>query len=134
MKISSKGRYAVRIMADIASCDKEVVSLSEVATRQNLSVKYLEKIMSSLTKAKLLDSVMGSQGGYKLSKNPKNCTVAEVLAATGDLPELAPCQKNNGVCPQKNKCSASGCWDNLTKIIYDYLKSVSIFDIINKTY
>ena len=71
MKISSKGRYAVRVMADIATQNKEYVSLSEIAERQNISVKYLEKIVSLLSKSGLLTSMMGSLGGYRLSKDRK---------------------------------------------------------------
>lgn len=134
MKISSKGRYAVRVMVYIAKSDKEYVSISEIAEKQNISVKYLERIVSGLTKAKLLTSLMGSLGGYKLTKQPKDCTIAEILAVTGDLPELAPCQKESTPCPSKNTCSTIGCWETLAKIIYDYLTNVSLLDLINKSY
>lgn len=134
MKISSKGRYAVRVMVDIATSNKEYISLSEIAERQNISVKYLERIVSALTKAKLLESLKGSLGGYKLTKNPKDYNVAEILSITGDLPELAPCQKSKTQCPNKKECATIGCWENLTKIIYDYLNNVSLLDLVNKTY
>lgn len=134
MKISSKGRYAVRVMIDIATSKKEYVSLSEIAERQNISVKYLEKIVSGLIKAKLLKSLMGPLGGYKLTKNPKDYSITEILAVTGDLPELAPCQKQQTECPNKDKCSTIGCWETLNKIIYDYLNKVSLQDLINKVF
>ena len=134
MKISSKGRYAVRVMVDIATSNKEYVSLSEIAERQNISVKYLERIVSALTKAKLLESLKGSLGGYKLTKNPKDYNIAEILDVTGDLPELAPCQKQQIECPNKAKCSTISCWETLNKIIYDYLNRVSLQDLINKTF
>lgn len=134
MKISSKGRYAVRVMMNIATSNKEYVSLSEIAERQNISVKYLEKIVSGLIKAKLLESLMGSLGGYKLTKHPKEYNIAEILAVTGDLPELAPCQKHQNECPNKDKCFTAGCWETLNKIIYDYLYKVTLQDLINKTF
>lgn len=134
MKISSKGRYAVRVLVDIATSDKQYVSLSEIADRQGISVKYLERIMSMLTKSKLLDSQMGSLGGYKLSKDAGNIKISDILSVTGDLPELAPCQKASTPCPNKTECTTIGCWENLTKIIHDYLSNVSLLDIINKKY
>ncbi|MGN0961911.1 MAG: RrF2 family transcriptional regulator [Christensenellales bacterium] len=132
MKISSKGRLAVRTMVDIATSSKEYVSVSEIADRLDISVKYLERVISGLIKAGLLESLKGSLGGYKLTKKPKDYNIAEILSTTGDLPELVPCQKS--ACPQKDKCTTIGCWDNLTKIIYDYLNKVSLLDIINKKY
>ncbi|MBQ8615383.1 MAG: Rrf2 family transcriptional regulator, partial [Clostridia bacterium] len=129
-----KGRYAVRVMVDIATSNKEYVSLSEIADRQSISVKYLERIVSKLTKAELLDSLKGSLGGYKLTKQPKDYSIAQILSVTGDLPELAPCQKLKAQCPNKKDCSTIGCWENLTKIIYDYLNSISLQDLINKTF
>lgn len=131
MKISSKGRYAVRVMADIASSNKQCVSLSEIAERQNISVKYLEKIFSILTKNKLLKSIMGSQGGYVLTKNAKDYTIAEILSATGDTPKLAPCLVSNCECPNKNQCFTISCWENLTKLIFDYLDKLTLEDIIH---
>lgn len=134
MKISSRGRYAVRVMVDIATANKEYISLSEIAERQKISVKYLERIVAILTKARLLESLKGSLGGYKLAKKPENYSVAEILSITGDLPELAPCQKSKISCTKKKDCSTIGCWETLTTIIYDYLNKVSLLDLINKTY
>lgn len=132
MKISSKGRYAVRVMVDIASTDKDFVSLSEIAERQHITIKYLEQIISRLLKAGLLESMRGSQGGYRLAKKPNEYTIAEILSTTNDLPALAPCQTSDTPCPLKDKCTTVGCWDELTKLIYDYLNSVTLQDLINK--
>lgn len=134
MKISSKGRYAVKVLVDIATSNKEYVSLSEIAERQNLSIKYLERIVSNLVKAHLLDSLKGSLGGYKLTKSPQEYTIAEILSVTGDLPELAPCQKSSQGCPNQKDCTTIGCWEVLTSIIYKYLNNVSLLDLINNTY
>ena len=134
MKISSKGRYAVRVMVDIAVSNKEYVSLSEISQRQGISIKYLEQIIAKLTKAKLLDSLRGSLGGYKLTKKPSEYSIAEILAVTNDLPEFVPCLKSNQKCPRKDSCATIGCWETLTNIIYDYLDKVTLQDLINKSY
>lgn len=134
MKISSKGRYAVRTMFDLATHSENYVSLSEIAQRQNITIKYLEQIISKLVKAKLIVSSRGAQGGYKLTKKPSEYSIAEILAITGDVPELAPCQKGNISCPNIEKCPTIGCWNTLSQIIYDYLQRVTLQDLINKTY
>jgi len=134
MKISSKGRYAVRVLVDLATHQLEYVSISEISERQGVSVKYLEKIMRFLVKGKLVTSLMGSNGGYKLTKPAKQCTIAEILTLTGDTPNLAPCQTENGKCPNAKKCSTIGYWDTLQKLIFDNLNKITLQDIIDKTY
>lgn len=134
MKISSKGRYAVRILIDIATANKDYVSISEISERQGISVKYLEKIVNILVKGKLVESQMGSKGGYKLAKKPQQCTIAEILALTGDAPVLAPCQMSKEKCPQAKKCTTIGYWETLQKLIYDNLNKITLQDLINKTY
>ena len=133
MRISSKGRYAVRVLCEIASNKKEYVSASEIATNQDISVKYLEHILSILLKSKLIESQMGAGGGYKLTKPPKNYSVAEILSATGDLVELAPCQEKGYNCNKKN-CPTCDYWFSLAKIINSNLKNVSLADILAKKY
>jgi len=132
MKISAKGRYAVRVMVDIANFGTEYVSISEIAQRQNISNKYLEKVIACLLKAKLLISMRGQNGGYKLSKLPKEYSIAEILNVTKDTPNLATCFEND--CPMKDKCSTVGCWSALTDIINDYLTKVTLQDLLDKTY
>lgn len=134
MKISSKGRYAVRILIDIATAKKEYVSISEISERQGISVKYLEKIMNILVKGKLTESLMGQKGGYKLSKSPKNISVAEIFSLTGDAPVLAPCQISPNKCPKIKDCTTIGYWETLQKLIFDNLKKITLQDIIDKNY
>src|SRR5574344_835375 len=124
MKISSRGRYAVRVLVDIANSDTKMESIAEIAKNQNISTKYLEKIVAILVKSDLLLSIKGSQGGYKLTKNINEYTIAQIFSATGDLPELAPCLYLNVECPNRTKCPSIGCWDKLDKIITDYLNKV----------
>ena len=134
MKISSKGRYAVRVLVDIATHQNDYVSISEISERQGVSVKYLEKIMHLLVKGKLVNSLMGSNGGYKLAIPAKKCTIAKVLILTGDTPNLAPCQSGNNKCLHAKKCSTIGYWDTLQKLIFDNLNRITLQDLIDKTY
>ena len=134
MHISSKGRYAVRVLIDLATAENDYISLSEVSKRQNISVKYLEKIMNILLKGNLIESLKGHNGGYKLSKSPKDYSVYEILLLTGDAPNLAPCQNSTQKCEMKDKCSSIGYWNTLQKILIDNLTKITLQDIIDKTY
>lgn len=134
MYISSKGRYAVRVLIDLATSNSEYTSLSEMAERQNISVKYLEKIMNILVKGKLVESLKGSNGGYKLRRKPSEYSVYDILLLTGDAPELAPCQNPSQECVMKAKCTSIGYWDTLQKMIIDNLSKITIQNIIDKTY
>ena len=134
MHISSKGRYAVRVLIDLAEKKNEYISLSEISERQNISVKYLEKIMNILLKGKLVESLKGYNGGYKLAKKANECTVYEILLTTGDAPNLAPCQNSSQDCKMKNKCTSIGYWNTLQKLLIDNLTKITLQDIIDKTY
>ena len=134
MHISSKGRYAVRVLTDLATSKSEYTSITEMAERQNISVKYLEKIMNILVKGKLVESLKGSNGGYKLTRQPKDYSVYDILLLTGDTPTLAPCQNSPRECLMKNKCTSIGYWDTLQKMIVDNLTKITLKDIIDKTY
>lgn len=134
MKISSKGRYAVRVMAELARHENETLSVTYLSANQGITIKYLEKILALLTKAKLVESSRGAQGGYKLTKSPEKYSVADILKVTDDLPELAPCLCNDSRCPRADNCDSLGCWDKLSMLITDYLKSVSLKDLLNKSF
>lgn len=132
MKISSKGRYAVRIMAELAKHDGQFVSVSELSEKQGITVKYLEKIISLLSKSKLIQSSRGQKGGYKLAGDAKDYTVAQILQATGDLSCLAPCLAKNPNCPRIKNCDSINCWEKLSFLINDYLSSVTLDDLLKK--
>ena len=89
--------------------------------------------MNKLSKAGLTSSLRGQTGGYKLKKSADKITLAQVLRITGDLPELAPCLRDQ-VCPIKNKCNSIGVWEGLTKVIDDYLEKITIKDVLDKNY
>ena len=127
MKISASGEYAIRILVDIAS-GEGYVSLSDVAKREGISLKYSEKIVSKLLKNNLLESLRGQGGGYKLAKKPGETTIKEVLEITGDITPVIPCLDTE--CPHKNNCKSISVWQKLDGLINDYLKKVTIADLM----
>ncbi|MBD5636589.1 MAG: Rrf2 family transcriptional regulator [Clostridia bacterium] len=131
MKISSMGRYAVRIMVELAKHGDGFLSVSELSKTQDASAKYTEKIISMLLKANLILSVRGAQGGYRLVRAPEEYSVREILAVTGDLPKLAPCLESVG-CERMGNCSSLSCWEKLDGLITEYLQSVKLSDLISK--
>ncbi len=132
MKISSMGRYAVRIMVELARHGDGFLSVSELSKTQDASVKYTEKIISMLLKANLILSVRGAQGGYRLVRSPEEYSVREILAVTGDLPKLAPCLESQNKCERMGACSSLSCWEKLDGLITEYLQSVKLSDLISK--
>ncbi len=135
MEIKSKGRYAVRVMADIArhKQDAEFVSVADIAARQDISVKYLEHIIAQLVGAGLLISQRGKLGGYKLSKLPKEYTIMEILKCTGERVQISNCDKRPD-CPHVGKCDTQGVWGALDSLISDYLSRVTLQDLLDRTY
>ncbi len=132
MKISTRGRYALRLLLDLMLQDKDsYVSLKEISSRQDISVKYLEQITSLLTKAGLLISTRGPTGGYKLAKSPDNIRVYDVMVATeGPLHSVACLGESENPCPRKDSCTALGVWEGLDKVVYDYLTSITLSDAL----
>ena len=120
-------------MVDIARSKQEYVSVSDLSKRLGISVKYLEQIIGKLTKAKLLLSSRGSSGGYKLVKPAKDYNICEILEVSGDSVKLATCL-NHKECPMAENCDTMGVWVTLTNVINDFLKGVSLQDLIDKTY
>ena len=132
MNITSKGRYALRVMLDLAQHPEDgFVSLKTVAERQGISMKYLESIVGSLKKAELLDSSRGKEGGYRLSKAPAAYTVEEILRSIED--NLAPvsCIKDGSIqCDRAAACLTIPMWKELDEITNAYLKTVSLEDLL----
>ncbi len=128
MKIGTAGKYAVRIVVDIAK-NNGVVSLKEVATRQNISIKYAEQIAGKLTKANILCGQRGQDGGYKLAKDAREISVRDILQATGEIDDKISC---DSTCPRKGECVGGDVWSTLNDLINDYLSSVSVKNLIDK--
>ncbi len=132
MNITSKGRYALRVMLDLAQHpDDGFVSLKTVAERQGISMKYLEAIVGNLKKAELLDSTRGKEGGYRLSRAPADYTVEEILHAIED--NLAPvsCIKDGSIqCDRAAACQTLPMWKELDEITNAYLNTVTLEDLL----
>ena len=134
MKISTKGRYALRMMADLAAHSSEgVVALKDIAERQNISKKYLEQIVPLLNRAELLRTSRGYQGGYMLSKPPENYTVGEILRVTeGNLAPVACLQCGDNTCAMRTECATLYVWEGLYDVVNKYLDGITLQDIIDR--
>lgn len=131
MKISTKGRYALRVMIDIAlNSHGKYITAKEIAERQGISNKYLEQIVAMLNKAGYLETARGTAGGYKLAKKPKECIVGDILKATeGDLTPL-DCLTKKGKCNRKKYCKTYSFWKGLDEVINEYINSKTLEDLI----
>ena len=132
--ISTKGRYALRVLVDLAEHDVgSYIPLKEVAERQDISEKYLESIIRMLVKAKVLDSLRGKGGGYRLKKSPDHYTVYSILSLTEDsLAPVACLEENASGCSRAGNCRTFKLWQGLDKVIHDYLESVTIADLMEQ--
>ena len=132
MNITSRGRYALRVMLDLAQHpDEGYISLKTVAERQDISMKYLEAIVGALKKAGLVDSSRGKEGGYSLLRPPEEYSVGEILRCTED--KLAPvsCITAEGVaCAQASACLTLPMWRELDELTNAYLDTVSLRDLL----
>ena len=133
MKISTKGRYALRVMIDLAEHDNgEYITLMDIAGRQGISEKYLESIVSMLSKNDFLTSLRGKGGGYKLSRRPEEYTVLSILQCTeGSLAPVACLENKPNKCPKLSECKTITMWENFEKTINDYFGNITIADLIN---
>ncbi len=131
MKISTKGRYALRVMIDLAlNSNENFIALKEIAKRQDITVKYLEQIVALLNKAGFLETARGNSGGYKLAKEPKDYIVGDILRATeGDLAPII-CLTEDGVCQRKQMCKTYSFWKGLDDVINDYIDSKTLEDLL----
>lgn len=131
MKISTKGRYALRVMIDLAvNSNGNYITLKDIAKRQEISNKYLERIIAMLNKAGFLETARGNTGGYKLSKLPKEYRVGDILRATeGDLVPIY-CLTNEGNCSREQICKTRSFWRGLDDAINEYVDSKTLEDLL----
>lgn len=135
MLISTKGRYALRVMLEIAA-DKsgEYVPLARIAENQKISMKYLESIIVLLSKEGLLDGKRGKNGGYKLYRDPSEYTVLEILRLTeGGLAPVSCLEGEFNNCVRAKTCQTLPIWEGLNNIINNYLGSITLADLENET-
>lgn len=134
MKISTKGRYALRMLLDLAQNQGDgFVSLKDIAARQEISKKYLEQIVAMLNKPDILRTNRGYQGGYRLAKEANQYTVGDVLRITeGGLAPVACLDSGTVQCDRAENCLTLPVWSGLNKIINEYLDSITLQDIIDR--
>lgn len=133
MKISTKGRYALRMMLDLAEQQgDDFVSLKDIAKRQGISKKYLEQIVAMLNRPDILKANRGYQGGYRLAKEAKNYTVGDILRITeGGLEPVACLEQDPIECERCDTCATLPIWQGLSKVINEYLDSITLQDILD---
>ena len=132
MKISTKGRYAVRLMLDLVMHNTgEAVSIKDISKRQGVSDKYLEQIISVLNKAGYVRSIRGAQGGYMLKKDPKDYTVGMILRLTeGSLAPVSCVDDDDMVCERENGCVTFYVWKKLNDAINGVVDSITLADLV----
>ena len=132
MKISTRGRYALRFMIDLAQHDNgEYKALKEISERQGISIKYLEQITSLLSKVGLLQSTRGPQGGYRLAKKPYEYTVAEILRVTeGSMAPVACLDESPNQCERAASCRTLKMWEGLHKLVQEYFDGITLQDLL----
>ena len=134
MKVSTRGRYALRMMLDLAEHQENgFISLKDIAQRQNISKKYLEQIVPILKKSDILKTTRGFQGGYRLAKSPDKYTVGEILRLTeGSLSPVACLDRYPVECERSAECETLPIWRGLKKVIDEYLDSITLQDILDR--
>ena len=134
MKISTKGRYALRMMIDLAEhANGGYVSLADIARRQAISRKYLEQIIPLFNRTDFLKKTRGAQGGYQLAKSPDQYTVGEILRLTEGSLAPVPCLENDPIgCERAGDCETLFVWQGLYQSITDYLDGITLQDILDR--
>ena len=136
MKLSSKGRYAVMALTDLAKFDpKGPVSLRDISLRQGISLVYLEQLFLKLKKNKIVLSVRGKKGGYILNKEPNQIKLSDILVAVDEKIKTIGCEKHSkqGCNGRTSKCITHDLWDELGNYINDFFKNKNLGDLINQT-
>tara|TARA_A100001011_G_C13840624_1_gene646766 strand:+ start:130 stop:555 length:426 start_codon:yes stop_codon:yes gene_type:complete len=135
MKLTTKGRYAVMAMADLAANQQlKPVSLTDISLRQNISLSYLEQLFSKLKNEKLVKSIRGPLGGYVLEKNPRDIKISSIIFAVDEQVKTLNCRKESkrGCNGKATKCITHNLWDDLEKHINNFFEKVSLNDLIKQ--
>ena len=133
MIVSTKGRYALRVMVCLAQRDsEEYIPLKEIAEQEGISQKYLEAIMTTLSKAGFVDAVHGKGGGYRLNRNPEDYTVGSILKLTeGGLTAVSCTAQGAAACSRSECCNALPMWEKLDRMINDFFEGITVADLVN---
>lgn len=132
MKISTRGRYAIRVMLDLAENNTgEYIPLSDIAKRQQISEKYLEAIVAMLVKNKLLTALRGKGGGYKLTKQPDEYNIGEILKVTeGAFAPVACLENTPNQCERVEECRTIKMWEGLKNLIEEYFEGITLSSLL----
>ena len=131
--ISTKGRYAIRVLLDLAEHHNgSYIPMKEVAARQEISLKYIERIMPALKAAGLVASVHGIGGGYRLTREPEQYTLWEILSLVeGDLAPVSCLQSGAAPCPRAAECRTLPVWEGYQKLTENYFRGITLADLLN---
>lgn len=134
MLISTRGRYALRALIDLAeNSDDGYIPMRDIAERQEISLKYLERIIPVLTKNGIIEGVQGKGGGYRLVKTPAEYRVGDILRLTeGDLAPVACLESSAKPCEKADKCRTLPLWTGFYKLVNDYFDSKTLADLLKK--
>lgn len=131
--ISTRGRYAIRILIDIAiNSNNNFLSSKEISNRQSIPIKYLENIIKILVKNNFLIPQRGKTGGYKLATSPENINIFDVLILTEINVNCVKCEINGKPCPRKESCYTLPMWEKFNKITKDFFSNITIKDLISR--
>ena len=134
MIVSTKGRYALRVMVRFAQLGREeYIPLKEIAEKEGISQKYLESIMTALSKAGFVDAVHGKGGGYRLHRDPKDYTVGSILKLTeGSLNAVSCTSQGAAACSRTECCETKPMWDKLDKMIDEFFEGITLEDLLKE--
>lgn len=134
MKISTRGRYAIRVMLDLAEHNTgEYIPLMDIARRQEISEKYLESIVSVLSKNKFVHALRGKGGGYRLSRTPEEYTMGSILRLTeGSLAPIACLEDEPNLCERASVCKTLSMWQGFYKLINEYFDGITLEDLMGE--
>lgn len=133
MKLSTKGRYAVMAMADLALASGEgPVTLSDIASRQSISLSYLEQLFAKLRRADIVSSIRGPGGGYRLSRKPSEIRISDIIVAVDEPLRATRCSDAKGCLADGRRCITHDLWDELGRHIYLFLSSITLEDVLEK--
>jgi len=133
MKLSTKGRYAVMAVADLAKfVDDGPVALSDIASRQSISLSYLEQLFAKLRRADIVKSVRGPGGGYKLTHSAADTRISDVMRAVDEPLRTTRCSETKGCLADGRRCVTHDLWDELGRHIYLFLSSITLQDVLDR--
>lgn len=133
MKVTTKARYSIRAMVDLALCaDEQAVSLKRIAGRQNISERYLEQLFISLRAASLVKGIPGASGGFSLIRPPQEIKISEIILATEGSIALLDCVDNPRLCPRSDSCAIRNMWSMMKREMEKVLGSITLHDLVNQ--